>query len=106
MDNTPRARHRRPSPAILTCAATFCLIFAATSIHAQQTTWTGATGSWFDAGNWSNGVPTPGTVAASVAVIDNSGTAQVVAPGAAAANQLLLGATINADTEAIEPSGS
>src|SRR5271165_671484 len=106
MDNAPRARHRRSSPAILTCAATFCLIFAATSIHSQQTTWTGATGSWFDAGNWSNGVPTPGTVAASVAVIDNSGTAQVIAPGAAAANQLLLGATINADTEAIEPSGS
>src|SRR5271166_5355040 len=106
MDDASRPRHRRPFPAVLTCAVAFALILAATSLQAQETTWTGATGSWFGVANWSDGVPAPGSATASVAAIDNGGTAQVGAPGAAAANQLLLGAIINVDTGAIEPTGS
>src|SRR5208337_1769588 len=104
MDDASRPRHRRPFPAVLTCAVAFALILAATSLQAQETTWIGGTGSWFGVANWSDGVPAPGSATASVAVIDNGGTAQVVAPGAAAANQLLLGATI-ADG-AVAPVGS
>jgi uncharacterized repeat protein (TIGR01451 family) len=50
-----------------------------------QTIWTGATGSWFDAGNWSAGVPD----ASADARIDNAGTSAIAATGAAAHSVLL-----------------
>jgi T5SS/PEP-CTERM-associated repeat protein len=47
---------------------------------AQVTTWLGGTGSWFDAANWSllGGVPDQN----SGALINNGGTAEILAPGA------------------------
>jgi len=47
---------------------------------AQTTIWTDATGDWFTATNWSAGVPDSSTIAQ----INNGGTAQVMATGAAA----------------------
>jgi hypothetical protein len=44
--------------------------FVAPSVSAQ-TTWTATTGDWFDAANWSAGVPNSSTDAQ----IDNNGTA-------------------------------
>lgn len=50
-----------------------------------QTVWTGATGSWFDAGNWSAGVPD----ASADARVDNAGTCTIDAAGAVAHSVLL-----------------
>jgi len=52
---------------------------------AQTTTWTDRTGDWFAPGNWSEGVPDFITEAA----INNGGTAQIGATGAAANNTFL-----------------
>jgi autotransporter-associated beta strand protein len=67
---------RRPVAARLNLRllATAALLLPATSALAQTTLWTGNTGSWFSAGNWSAGVPGPGSDA-QVA----SGTAQIAA---------------------------
>ena len=46
----------------------------------QTTVWTDATGDWFTSANWSAGVPDSSTIAQ----INNGGTAQVMATGAAA----------------------
>jgi outer membrane autotransporter protein len=51
-----------------------------------QTIWTDATGDWFTAGNWDNGVPNPGIDAQ----INNGGEAQIGAAGATA-NNIILG---------------
>jgi hypothetical protein len=50
-----------------------------------QTIRTDGTGDWFTGGNWSAGVPNAGTEAE----INNSGTAQVIGPGAKAFNLYL-----------------
>jgi T5SS/PEP-CTERM-associated repeat protein len=56
------------------------LALALPAAAGAQTVWTGATGSWFDAGNWSAGVPD----ASADARIDNTGTCTVASTGAAA----------------------
>lgn len=56
------------------------LALALPALAGAQTIWTGATGSWFDAGNWSAGVPD----ASADARIDNTGTCQIASTGAAA----------------------
>src|SRR5215471_1341855 len=48
--------------------------------YAQTTVWTDATGDWFTSGNWSAGVPDSSTTAQ----VNNGGTAQIMASGAAA----------------------
>jgi T5SS/PEP-CTERM-associated repeat protein len=53
---------------------------------AQTTVWTDATGDWFTPANWSAGVPDSSTTAQ----INNGGTAQIMASGAAA-NDVDLG---------------
>jgi fibronectin-binding autotransporter adhesin len=56
------------------------LVFAqlSSAARAQTTSWSGTTGSWFDAGNWTAGVPTGETTA----TISNGGTSQITAPDA------------------------
>jgi len=53
-----------------------------------ETFWTDGNDTWFDAGNWSDGLPTAGRDAR----IENGGTAQVAA-GTAEAKRLLIGTT-------------
>jgi T5SS/PEP-CTERM-associated repeat protein len=68
-------------------AALFTLAFSfSSSLTLAQTVWTDATGDWFTAGNWSAGVPNSATDAQ----VNNGGTAQVGATGAAA-KSLTLG---------------
>jgi uncharacterized repeat protein (TIGR01451 family) len=61
------------------------LAFALPAVAGAQTLWTGTTGSWFDAGNWSAGVPGASTDAR----IDNAGTCQIASTGASAHSVLL-----------------
>jgi T5SS/PEP-CTERM-associated repeat protein len=69
-----------------TFSACLCILLAAAFSASAQTVWTDATGDWFTAGNWSAGVPTAGTQAQ----INNGGTAQIAA-GGAASDDLTLG---------------
>ena len=62
------------------------LAFAFPAAAGAQTVWTGATGSWFDAGNWSSGVPD----GSADARIDNAGTSGIASTGAAA-HSIILG---------------
>jgi len=77
------------------------LALALPAAAGAQTVWTGATGSWFDAGNWSAGVPD----ASADARIDNTGTCTVASTGAAA-RSVTLGfdasdsGTLDVDTSA------
>jgi hypothetical protein len=58
----------------------------AASSASGATIWTGTTGSWFDASNWSAGVP-----GAAGAEISNGGTAQIAAGQSAGASDVVLG---------------
>lgn len=64
---------------LATTALTACVIAAAPAGAAD---WTGAIGDWFDPANWNSGVPTSGDDA----YINNGGTAEIGADGAAASN--------------------
>ncbi|HET7924341.1 MAG TPA: hypothetical protein VFL30_05545 [Rhodanobacteraceae bacterium] len=66
-------------------AAFAALAFALPAAAGAQTLWTGATGSWFDAGNWSAGVPD----ASADARIDNTGVCEIASTGAAARTVIL-----------------
>lgn len=57
-----------------------CAILFVMPAHAQplETNWNAATGSWFEVGNWTAGVPN----LASEARVDNAGTSQIMFPGA------------------------
>jgi uncharacterized repeat protein (TIGR01451 family) len=61
------------------------LVFALPALAGAQTLWTGTTGSWFDGGNWSAGVPD----ASADARVDNGGTCQIASAGAVAHSVLL-----------------
>jgi T5SS/PEP-CTERM-associated repeat protein len=56
------------------------LFLTSVPAFAQATIWTDATGDWFTPANWSAGVPDSSTTAQ----INNGGTAQIMASGAAA----------------------
>src|SRR6266481_639720 len=60
--------------------ALFALFVTSVPAFAQTTVWTDGTGDWFTPGNWSAGVPDSSTTAQ----INNGGTAQIMASGAAA----------------------
>lgn len=78
-----------------------CVLASSLSLAAQaQTLWTGTTGSWFEAANWSAGVPDASTVAS----IDNGGTAEIATDGAAAAS-ITLGHDLG-DTGFLTASGA
>jgi hypothetical protein len=49
-------------------------------VFAQNTVWTDGTGNWFNASNWSAGIPNANTTA----LINNGETAQIMSSGAAA----------------------
>ncbi|HXP35134.1 MAG TPA: autotransporter domain-containing protein [Chthoniobacterales bacterium] len=86
--------------AIAICAA--ALAFSSVTIFAQTTIWTDATGNWFTAGNWDNGLPN----AATDAEINNGGTAQIAAAGATAKNVSLGQNLGSAGTLTISGAGS
>ena len=46
-----------------------------------QTFWTAGTENWFNAGNWTLGVPNANSATTFDGVIANGGTAQLLAPG-------------------------
>ena len=60
--------------------ALLALFITSVPAFAQTTVWTDATGDWFSPANWSAGVPDSTTTAQ----INNGGTAQIIATGAAA----------------------
>lgn len=64
---------------MVSTALTACVLLAT---PARAAAWTGATADWFDPANWSGGVPTSGNQAN----INNGGTAQIGADGAAASS--------------------
>jgi T5SS/PEP-CTERM-associated repeat protein len=74
------------------CFAALALALPAAA--GAQTVWTGATGSWFDAGNWSAGVPD----ASADARVDNTGTCEIASTGATAHSVLLGFAATDAGT--------
>jgi T5SS/PEP-CTERM-associated repeat protein/YVTN family beta-propeller protein len=76
----------------------FFLILPAVSI--AQTIWTDGTGDWFLGTNWSGGVPNSGIQAR----VNNNGTAQIMASGAAA-QSILLGFDVS-DLGNLSTSGS
>ena len=86
---------------VQSAARVAALVLALPAAAGAQTVWTGATGSWFDAGNWSAGVPD----ASADARIDNTGTCTVASTGAAA-RSVTLGfdatdsGTLDVDTSA------
>lgn len=71
---------RNPRSAARIAALALALPVAA----GAQTIWTGATGSWFDAGNWSAGVPD-----ASADARVNAGACEIASTGAAAHSVIL-----------------
>ena len=72
--------------ALLAATALCGLVTATPQAQAQTTSWTDATGSWFNPANWDNGVPNPGTT---VTTVGNGGTAQIFGgPPAVAGGQL------------------
>lgn len=98
--NIPHARHRLesrrsffPLPA-LAARLLLALIFSSGQLLAQQSNWSGSTGSWFTAGNWNNGVPTSSISAFLV----NGGTAQIATGGSAESGILALGSGMNGGT--------
>src|SRR6266513_1634498 len=91
----PRSPYRSLARwALLTLLATSVPAFA------QTTVWTDATGDWFTATNWSAGVPDSSTTAQ----INNGGTAQRMASGAAA-NLVELG-VVAGDVGTLSVSGT
>src|SRR5690348_13608123 len=72
---------------VLAKTAALILFFSALvpCIGEAQTVWTDGTGDWFLGSNWSAAVPNSSTQAQ----INNGGTAQISASGAAAASILL-----------------
>lgn len=73
---------------LLTTTAVMALLSASTVSTRAQTNWTGAISSdWFNAGNWSGGVPTAGTNA----TINVTPFPTVVAAPGATAQSLVVG---------------
>jgi autotransporter-associated beta strand protein len=96
---------------LFSVSLTACSVLAA-PVNAQ-TNWTGATGSWFDSGNWSAGVP-PG--ATPLTTVGNGGTAQIAGAAANAGTSLGVsggstvdlqsGGSLTAGTIGIGPNGT
>jgi T5SS/PEP-CTERM-associated repeat protein/autotransporter-associated beta strand protein len=76
--------NRRSRLALYLAASVLALVSPVSSLFAQ-TVWTDGTGNWFNAGNWSAGVPGSSTAAQ----INNGGTAQITASGAQAGDVTL-----------------
>ena len=57
------------------------LSLTAVDIALPQTFWTAGTENWFNAGNWTLGVPDASSPTTFDAVIANGGTTQLLAPG-------------------------
>ena len=88
MSTTTKAVKIEAGKAARMLAVAGAVLLLAASDVLSQTNWKGATGSWFEPGNWTSGLPTT----SKDATIDNGGTAQVASPGAAA-NTVYVGRT-------------
>ena len=62
-------------------------VMAASQLAIGQTEWTGNTGDFLSAGNWSSGVPARGVEA----IINNGGTAQLTTSGLVQTDKITLG---------------
>jgi T5SS/PEP-CTERM-associated repeat protein len=82
--------------------ALLALFVTSMPAFAQTTVWTDATGDWFTSTNWSAGVPDSSTSAQ----INNGGTAQIMASGAAAFEVELGVAAGDAGTLSISGGGT
>ena len=84
-------------------SALACVLLAVSPPAAaqMQTFWGDGTGDWFNAANWSAGVPNSSITAK----INNGGTAQIGAAGAAASDLDLGVDTAHTGTVAIDGSG-
>ncbi len=83
------------SPALFLLSLATAGILLGTAQAAQQTFWQGppgTVGDWFEAANWTDGLPTDGDYQ-NIATIDNGGAARVAA-GTAKSGQLYLGETL------------
>jgi T5SS/PEP-CTERM-associated repeat protein len=81
---------------------TFFLVGLLASPAFAQTIWTDATSDWFVSGNWSAGVPNAGTDAE----INNGGTAQISAAGAAARDMTLGLGALDSGTLSVSGAGT
>jgi autotransporter-associated beta strand protein len=68
-----------------------------TPLQAQTTNWSTGTGSWFSAGNWDSGMPTPATTNSNVT---NGGTAQIAGGAANTGNTLTISGGSTVDLQA------
>jgi T5SS/PEP-CTERM-associated repeat protein len=82
--------------------ALLAMLVTSVSAFGQTTVWTDAIGDWFTAANWSAGVPDSSTTAQ----INNGGTAQIMASGAAASLVELGVAATDTGTLAISGTGT
>jgi T5SS/PEP-CTERM-associated repeat protein len=73
------------------CAVVVLTLSMLVSVTTAQTFWTDGTGNWNTAGNWSLGVPNSGSATAFDAVIENGGTAQLLAPPDGSVRRLRIG---------------
>jgi T5SS/PEP-CTERM-associated repeat protein/autotransporter-associated beta strand protein len=102
--NPPNARsmknlNRRSKLSLCLVATILAALLSVPSLSAQ-TVWTDGTGDWFSARNWSAGVPSSSVSAQ----INNGGTAQITA-GGAAVGSITLGLALS-DSGTLSTSGS
>jgi hypothetical protein len=81
----------------------FAIGAAGSPAHAQLTSWTDATGSWFIPGNWSFGVPTGATAQT---LVVNGGTAQISGAAANAGTTLIIAGMAAGSTVDLQAGGS
>jgi fibronectin-binding autotransporter adhesin len=77
--------------------ASACVTSAFVTSTSAQTAWTDGTGDWFNAGNWSAGVP---TVATPQTTVSNGGTAQIAGAAANAGTLLVINGGSTVDLQA------
>jgi hypothetical protein len=88
------ASRRRRQRSLLFASA---LVAASSPLAWGQTLWVGTTGSWRDASNWSNGIPSANEeVENSDAYVSNGGTAQIIS-----ANTVAIDLHIGADAAGV-----
>jgi autotransporter-associated beta strand protein len=92
-----------PISRVLAFAVLFAIGAAGSPAHAQLTSWTDATGSWFIPGNWSFGVPTGATAQT---LVVNGGTAQISGAAANAGTTLIIAGMAAGSTVDLQAGGS
>lgn len=78
---------------------------ATTDTTFGQTLWTAGTGNWNTGANWTLGVPNAGSGTAFDAIIENGGTAQLLAPPAGSVRRLRVGRAAGAGNMLVDGVG-